>query len=271
MMRDENVEPRGRRGSSGGMGVDPKSVRRQIVDWLKIKVAEAGARGIVVGLSGGIDSAVVAGLAKEAFPEATVGVWMPSHSLVRDAEDAAKVAKAFGIPMITVDLTQAWDLLTAQLAAAVWEGNPPRDQEAFRMAEANVKPRLRMITLHYIARAKGYLVAGTGNRTELTVGYFTKYGDGGVDLLPIGGLVKSEVRALARELGVPAEVIDKPPSAGLWEGQTDEGEMGLTYDELDRYILTGEASPEVKERIERMIRQSEHKRRMPPVAEIARS
>jgi len=251
--------------------VDVKSVRRQIVEWLKEKVAQAGAHGIVVGLSGGIDSAVVAGLAKDAFPADCVAVWMPCHSLARDAEDAAKVARAFELPLITVDLTETWDRLTATLRQAIWQGEPPVDSGDFRMAEANVKPRLRMITLHYIARARGYLVAGTGNRAELTVGYFTKFGDAGVDLLPIGGLVKSEVRALAWELGVPVEVIEKAPSAGLWEGQTDEGEMGFTYDELDRYILTGEAAPQTKERIERMIRQSEHKRRMPPIAEIVRS
>lgn len=251
--------------------MDAKSVRRQIVEWLRAKVAEAGARGLVVGVSGGIDSAVVAALSKEAFPDHCLGVWMPCQSLARDADDAARVAEAFDIPLVTVDLGDVWQLLTSRLRQAVWRGEPPSDADDFRLAEANVKPRLRMVTLHYIARAKRYLVAGTTNRSELTVGYFTKYADSGVDLLPIGGLVKSEVRELARELGVPQEIIEKVPSAGLWEGQTDEDELGFTYEELDRYILTGEAEPKVKERIERMIRLSEHKRRMPPIAEIVRA
>ena len=138
------------------------------------------------------------------------------------------------------------------------------------MAEANVKPRLRTAVLHS-ARALGYLVAGTTNRSELAVGYFTKFADNGVDLLPIGDLVKAEVRALARELGVPPRIVEKAPSAGLWEGQTDEEELGVTYADLDRFLLAGEASPEVKERVERMMRQSEHKRRLPPIAKITRT
>ena len=107
------------------------------------------------------------------------------------------------------------------------------------MPVANVKPRLRMATLYFVANSLNYLVAGTGNRSELTIGYFTKYGDGGVDLLPIGSLLKSEVRKLARELGVPQPIIDKPPSAGLWVGQTDEEEMGFSYADLERYLTDG--------------------------------
>jgi len=110
------------------------------------------------------------------------------------------------------------------------------------------------------------MVAGAGNRSELSVGYFTKYGDGGVDILPLGNLVKGRVRELAIFLGIPQEIIDKPPSAGLWQGQTDEGELGLSYEELDRYLVTGEASNEVKRKIESMIAASDHKRQPPPVA-----
>ena len=125
-----------------------------------------------------------------------------------------------------------------------------------------------MLTLYYIANQLSYMVAGAGNRSELSVGYFTKYGDGGVDILPLGNLVKEEVRELAGFLGVPQPIIDKPPSAGLWEGQTDEEELGLSYEELDRYLLTGEVSGEVKERIESMITASAHKRLLPPVPDI---
>ena len=101
------------------------------------------------------------------------------------------------------------------------------------LALANIKPRLRMTTLYALANDENGLVVGTGNRTELSIGYFTKYGDGGVDVLPLGALDKTAVRGLARELDVPEAVIKRPPSAGLWQGQTDEAEIGLTYDELD--------------------------------------
>ena len=126
-----------------------------------------------------------------------------------------------------------------------------------------------MTTLYYVANRLNYLVAGTGNRTEIAIGYYTKYGDGGVDLLPLGALVKSEVRALARELGVPERVIEKPPSAGLWIGQTDEGEMGFTYAELEDHLLKGPdaVAPATAMKIERLVRASEHKRHMPPMFE----
>jgi NAD+ synthase len=122
-----------------------------------------------------------------------------------------------------------------------------------------------MASLYFIANSLNYLVAGTGNRSEITLGYFTKYGDGGVDLLPIGGLVKSEVRALARELGVPAAVIDKPPTAGLWMGQTDETEMGFTYDTLERYLSEGASAvqPGIAARIAQLRAVSLHKTTTP--------
>jgi len=145
-------------------------------------------------------------------------------------------------------------------------GQAPADEAAARLALANVKPRLRMATLYFVANRLNYIVAGTGNRSEIAIGYYTKYGDGGVDVLPLGSFVKSEVRALARDLGVPAPVIDKAPSAGLWLGQTDEGEMGFTYAELEDYLHKGPASvaPAVAMKIERLTRVSEHKRHLPP-------
>jgi NAD+ synthase len=127
-----------------------------------------------------------------------------------------------------------------------------------------------MATLYFVANSLNYLVAGTGNRSEIVIGYYTKYGDGGVDLLPIGDLLKSGVRALARELDIPSAIIDKPPSAGLWLGQTDEDEMGFTYDELERYVLgdrTG-VGDDARRRIDRLIQQSHHKRAMPPTPGI---
>ena len=141
------------------------------------------------------------------------------------------------------------------------------------MAYANLKPRLRMCALYYFAQKLNYLVAGTGNKSELVVGYFTKYGDGGVDILPLVGLLKTEVRQLAKELKIPREIIEKTPSAGLWHGQTDEGEMGITYEELDRIIVAigrkkikGISKAKLS-KVKKMMRGSLHKRAPIPVFE----
>ena len=143
------------------------------------------------------------------------------------------------------------------------------------MAVANLKARLRMVTLYYLANDRNYLVAGTGNRSEIMIGYFTKYGDGGVDLEPLGELYKWEVRRLARHVGVPREVVERPPTAGLWPGQTDEAEIGLTYEQLDEALAaiergaTDGIEPAVLARVERMIERSAHKRQMPPTYPVS--
>ena len=245
-----------------------------IVEWLRARLYHAGARGFAVGLSGGIDSAVVARLCQAAAPANVVGVIMPCHSDPQDEADARLVADHFRIPAIRVDLTATYDLYTATvrgaLAALPAEQFPDAahasDDLKAKVPLANVKPRLRMTTLYFVANTLNYMVAGTGNRSELAIGYFTKFGDGGVDLLPIGDLLKSEVRMAAKELGVPEPVIEKSPSAGLWRGQTDETEMGFSYAELEKYLKTGAetVSPAMAMRIERLIRTSEHKRAMAP-------
>jgi NAD+ synthase len=244
-----------------------------IVEWLRQRLTYAGARGFVFGLSGGLDSAVVARLCQSAAPANVVGVLMPVRSDPQDEADALLVAEHFHIPTVRVDLGPAFDDLTATvrdaMAAIPKEQFPdhpqPHDLDR-KLPLANVKPRLRMTSLYYVANTLNYMVAGTGNRSELAIGYFTKYGDGGVDLLPIGELFKSEVRAAAKSLGVPDAVIEKPPSAGLWNGQTDEQEMGFTYAELERYLNKGAetVSPALAMRIERLMRTSEHKRAVAP-------
>jgi NAD+ synthase len=241
------------------------------------QVADAGARGIAVGLSGGIDSAVVIGLASMAMPGHVVGVLMPCHSHPDDEAHGTLVAAHFGVRTVRVDLAPSYDRLVADLEAGLsqlpGEQYPvaPADEVDVkaRLPLANVKPRLRMTTLYFVANALNYLVAGTGNRSELAIGYFTKYGDGGVDLLPIGRLLKSEVRAIARELKVPDPIIDKAPSAGLWLGQTDEAEMGFSYADLERYLAKGPGavSPALGLKIERLARASDHKRSLPPMPE----
>jgi len=241
-----------------------------IAEWLRQRLVAAGSPGLVVGLSGGVDSAVVARLCQMAAPGKVVGVIMPCHSDPRDEADARLLANHFDIPTIKVDLAPAYDRLAGDLQAAV--AQLPADQEPVQASDApdirarvplaNVKPRMRMASLYFVANLLNYLVAGTGNRSELMIGYFTKYGDGGVDLLPIASLLKGDVRAMARELGVPDPIIEKAPSAGLWLGQTDENEMGFTYADLENYLTQGpeRVSPALAMRIERLVRASDHKR-----------
>lgn len=226
----------------------------RITAWLRDRVTESGQKGIVLGLSGGIDSACVGALARKAMGDRSLGLIMPCHSNPDDERDALVVARHFGLTTEKVDLTPVYEMLLSTF--------PPGQD----IARANLKPRLRMMTLYYFANNLNYLVSGTGNKSELTVGYFTKYGDGGVDVLPLGGLLKVQVRELARELGMPNEIIDRVPSAGLWEGQTDEGEMGITYEQLDRTIECAEGgdlsvcNPEVLKTVRRLYQASEHKR-----------
>ena len=242
----------------------------RIAAWLRERAEAASARGFILGMSGGIDSAVVARLCQMAMPDRVLGVIMPCYSGPQDERDALIAADASGLPVARVDLASAYDAITLDITAASVDAARQgftTDAARVKLAQANVKPRLRMTTLYTMGTAAGLLVVGTGNRSEIAIGYYTKYGDGGVDLLPIGALVKSEVRELARELGVPAPVIDKPPSAGLWAGQTDEGEMGFTYDELQRFIESGASSvpAETAARIQRLIDASDHKRALPPI------
>lgn len=246
-------------------------VRRaaDIADWIQQQVTGASARGVVVGLSGGLDSAVVARLCQIALPSRVLAAVLPSHSDARDEHDANLIARHFGLPIVRIDLAPTYDLLVNDLKTMFLQipddqakaGGTSPDLKA-RVPMANIKPRLRMSVLYFIANSMNYLVAGTGNRSELIIGYFTKYGDGAVDLLPLGRLLKSEVRELAADLDIPQSIIDKPPSAGLWTGQTDEDELGFSYADLERYLADGPdaVAPALAMRIERLIRSTEHKR-----------
>ena len=238
----------------------------QAVDWLRERVTEAKAQGVVVGISGGVDSAVVAGLCSRAFPENSIGVIMPSQSDPEDKEDALWIAEGFEMRTIEVNLSGAHTQIMGQVKKGLETQGCKLDGE--KMSQGNLKARLRMSTLYAVANAMNYLVVGTDNAPESYTGYFTKYGDGGVDILPISSLTKAEVRAWARMLGLPMRIATRVPTAGLWPGQTDELEMGLTYDKIDRYLLGEEVSPEVQERIETLHRQSEHKRQLPPCLEL---
>lgn len=228
---------------------------KKLVEWLQEKVNEANAKGVVFGLSGGIDSAVIAGLAKKAFPDNSLGIIMPCHSDPIDEEHAILVAEALKLETAKVDLSNSFDTLLDSIKV----------ENKNKMAISNLKPRLRMTTLYYFAQNNNYLVIGSSNKSEFTVGYFTKHGDSGVDILPLASFVKYEIRELAKALEIPSIIIEKPPTAGLWANQTDEKEMGFSYDVLDNYIKTGEGPKEVVEKIDRMNAISEHKRVYPPI------
>jgi len=234
----------------------------QLTKWLQDEVKNANAKGLILGLSGGIDSAVVGYLIKRAFPEQSLGIIMPCHSSEEDVRHAELVAKEANLAHLTVDLSETHRLLlqtiNSQLAQEKLLNN---DQE--QLADANLRARLRMNTLYTLATNFQYLVVGTDNKAEYYTGYFTKYGDGGVDINPIVHYTKGEIRQMASTLGVPNVIINKKPSAGLWDGQTDEEEMGISYDVIDQYLKGGQVSNQDRLLIESMHKRTEHKRQLP--------
>ena len=228
----------------------------QCENWLRDQVNRSGASGIILGLSGGIDSSVLAALGREALGKSGVlGVIMPCHSIDEDESDARLLAQAVDVEFKRVDLTSVFDAL-----------NTSTGEEFNSLVKSNMKARLRMVTLYALGQSRNMLVCGTSNKSEYETGYFTKYGDSGVDLMPLASFLKREIREMARVLNVPEKIINKAPSAGLYEGQTDEGDMGFTYDVLDEYLATGLINdPKARERIDVMRRRSEHKRKPIPI------
>ncbi|MEG1509171.1 MAG: NAD(+) synthase [Clostridia bacterium] len=229
---------------------------KQRVDWIKEVLKNAHANGVVVGNSGGKDCTLVEILCKKAT-ENVLSVIMPCESKRNyeiDKRHALLVAEKYNIETIEVDITS-----TKQDLARKLEQFCPKQQVP--MAYANMNPRLRMTTLYTIAQNKNYLVAGTGNLSEITMGYFTKWGDGGYDFNPIADMTATEVFAMLRYLQAPIEIIEKAPSAGLYEGQTDEKEMGVSYAEIDKFIRTGES--EKQDVILKAFNRNQHKRVMP--------
>lgn len=254
------------------LGINAEEICKMLESFIRQYVKERGQKGVVLGLSGGIDSCVVAALcARVLGKENVLALILPeSNSPVEDMRDALAVAKKLGIEYECVDISEI-----VQVISETVDGN------ADRTAIANVKARARMIILYYYANTLRRMVAGTSNKTELLVGYFTKYGDGGADFLPIGDLYKAQVRQLAEYLGIPRQIIEKAPTAGLWRGQTDEGEMGITYAKLDK-ILRGfelelpqkkiarivEVTESEVERVREMHECSRHKRQSAPIPKI---
>ncbi len=230
--------------------------------WIKNTVISAGCNGVIFGMSGGIDSSVLAILCKKSFPDTCLGIIMPCLSDKKDRLHAEMIAKQYSISTRLVVLDDIYNNLLTIL---------PGDEISNtrgRLAKSNIKPRLRMLVLYYFANQLNYLVVGSSNRCELYIGYFTKHGDGAVDVAPLANLVKTQIKQLALYLGISDEIINKPPSAGLWKGQTDEQEMGLSYDQIDKYILTGKSTIKIKNRIEILAKRNLHKSIspiMPPV------
>ena len=232
---------------------DYKKEYEERVAFIRDLLEKSGAKGIVYGNSGGKDSALVGILCKAACDN-TVGIIMPCASkrnFGQDAEDGRTVAEQYGIETRFIDLTPVREAEMQQLSSLT---------EVTPAAAVKIAPRLRMTTLYAVAASEGRLVAGTGNRSEAYVGYFTKWGDGAHDFNPISDLTVTEIYEFLRYLDAPACIIEKAPSAGLFDGQTDEADMGLKYADLDEYILTGHTNEKAAATIERLHRNSRHKR-----------
>lgn len=231
---------------------------KQISYWMEESVRDAKADGVVYGLSGGIDSAVVGAIANKVFGNKALGLILPIHSEPKDEEDARLIADHLDLNIKKVDLDSVFNSFIKVV-----------EKTHHRLAINNVKPRLRMTTLYYYGQKENKLVLGCSNRSEFLTGYFTKYGDTGADLLPIANVLKTDVYRLAKELNIPTAIINKSPSAGLWKSQTDEDEMGFSYDDLDHYIIHGNIDDQkIENKIKRMYNNSIHKRQFAKICKL---
>ncbi len=224
---------------------------KKIVDWINQYLFLSNKKGIVFGVSGGIDSALIAAIASKYFPDNHMALTMNINNSKEDVSDAIDVINHFNLKHQDIKLEKTFK----QIIKAT---------HAPKACQGNIKSRLRMISLYSIGQELDYLVVGTANHVELMIGYFTKYGDSGSDILPLANLLKKDVIKLAEELGVPKKIISKKPTAGLYDGQTDEDEIGISYEDLDAFFETGKTSKEVTTKINQMVKTSEHKRQVPP-------
>lgn len=233
-----------------------------LTDWLRTKTEEAGADGLLVGISGGIDSAVVSYLIKRAFPEKSLGVILPINKGVEDQTDALAVVEGADLDYVGIELTEAYQTTYDTIKNQLDEKGDWNDEKS-QLGGANLQARLRMSTLYAVGNNYNYLVVGTDNAAEDYTGYFTKYGDGGVDLVPLINLRKEEVKEMAKALDVPDSIVHKKPSAELWEGQTDEEELGMSYDTIDAYLRGEKIDPEDEKNLKELHKKTEHKRQIP--------
>lgn len=246
-----------------GGRMDVQTSIQNRVEWIKKVLSQSGAKGIIYGNSGGKDCTLVGALCKLATDN-VLGVIMPcqsSQNYGSDRDDALRAGKHFGIEQIEIDLTKTKEALVSALGEQLEKGNA--GEANLKMANVNINPRLRMTTLYALGQARGYLVAGTGNLDEATLGYFTKWGDGAHDFNPIADLTVGEIYEHLRYLGAPSTIIEKAPSAGLYQGQTDEQETGIKYSDVDKYLRGEQIPDEVRQKIEKMKSRAGHKMRMP--------
>ena len=220
-----------------------------IASWINHLLAESKTKGFVYGISGGIDSALIAGIAKKFFKDNSLGLLMNINNSYEDIKDQQLLINTLKVRNQNVDLQKVYQ---AYLKCF------PENQNS----QMNLKSRIRMNTLYYYAQSLNYLACGTSNADEIYTGYFTKYGDSGSDFMPLANLLKSDVVECAKLLNVPSSIINKKPTAGLYEGQSDENELKVTYKEIDAHLLGKEISSKSKERIEFLHKISEHKRKM---------
>lgn len=221
----------------------------QIINWIKEEVKKANCSGVAVGISGGIDSALVAYLAKKAFPNDSIGILIPINKKRQfDLEHGLELVKKLDLDYKVIDLSHEYQSMIDKM-------NVQLD-----LTKGNMQARLRMTTIYAFAQERNYLVLGTDNKAEYDLGYFTKWGDGGCDLLPIVNLYKSEVFEYAKKVGIPINIINKTPSAGLWDDQSDEKELGFTYDDYEQYDKNLLTDQQLIEKIKLQISKTNHKR-----------
>ncbi len=224
----------------------------EIAEWMRREIRDMDADGAVIGLSGGVDSAVAAGLIRKAVGEDALGLLLPCEGSSREDEEYARLtAETFGLDTIRIDLNEPFTAMERSFnCEAIPETKRDRwpktaleiSEDAGDPALENAKPRIRMMALYYVAERMNYAVVGTSNKSELVAGYYTNHGDNAADIQPMVELYKTEVWELARELGVPEKIITRPPSAGFHDGQTDEDELGVSYETLDRILRREENS-----------------------------
>ena len=244
-----------------------KYVAERLISWLQTQVQVSNSKGLLVGMSGGVDSAVVANLIKLACPNSSLGVIIPIHSSKSSLDDANLLIHQCNIQSITVDLSEEHQFILNKSMNAIKKLNLFK-YDYLKITDANLRARLRMSTLYSIANNLGYMVVGTDNADETYTGYFTKFGDGAVDIMPLKKILKKDVYEIGKVLGVPETILKKAPSADLWENQTDESEMGVSYESIEKYISGEQVSEKDEKIILSLHKKSEHKRNLPPYFEF---
>lgn len=238
--------------------INYKNYSIELTKWLKETCLKYPAKGFVIGISGGVDSAVAAALATMTNLPITALIMPSSNNQSQDMTDALELIKQLNIPYHTISIQPAYDVFIHSTTSFT---NSDNDRQL--VIEGNAQARLRMMYLYAYAQQNERIVIGTDNACEWYMGYFTKFGDGAADIVPLINLKKSQVFELGKYLNVPKNILDKAPSAGLWQGQTDEDEMGVTYKEIDDFLDGKEVSEKIKERISFWHNRSHHKRVMP--------